>query len=45
MYEYNKFKYGKSDVLDLIMRAKAITDGIINEAQFCKKEPVIHEVL
>ena len=24
---------------------RAITDGIINEAQFCKKEPVIHEVL
>ena len=44
-YEYNNFKYGQSDILDLIMRAKAITDGIINEAQFCKKEPVIHEVL
>ena len=44
-YEYNKFKYGRSDILDLLMRAKAITDGIINEALFCKKEPVIHEVL
>ena len=44
-YEYNNFKYGQSDILDLLMRAKAITDRIINETQFCKKEPVIHEVL